>query len=1242
MIGNMYKQGVQHMIRKLSALLLAVMMTVGLLPAGVFALNGGLSGSGTETDPYIIEDAADWNAFAENVENGVGCAAYYKLSDDFDNSAEPIAVPVGTGEHPFTGVFDGNGRTLSVNLVDENSSQGYAPFREIGGAVIRNLTVTGTVNTAGWHCAGLVGFARDGSEDEPNTIENCNISVSVIGSDYKGGVVGHGSHSYLKIKDTIFSGVIADREGYYGGYDYTGGFMGWSDGNHLTVENCLFSGSYSGTGKFHPIAIQVDGAGTEAVFNGAYYTEPPTFENDGHIVGDGVMVMLSAPTDGLAKNVASGFGTLYAVGETKAEAGPYAYTGEAITVAPKVTFDRTELTAGTDYTFVIEGQNGHTVTDRGTYTVAVTGAGAYSGSFSFEFSVITDLIGAGTETDPYLIRDAADWITFAEDVSEGRSFIGEYVKLLADINVTDKVGVVSGGSQEKPFSGIFDGGSNTITVNIEEDNGDQGTALFCYINGAVITNLTVVGTVKNTSAYHAAGLVGFARSVDANGENTLENRIENCFVAVNVEGGDYIGGILGHGLDSNITIENCVFSGTLIGGGNAKGALFGWGDDGGDKLVTDCIYLFPAGQNTDNLDLVYFSGGSVMTTRVYKTTGVGDHGTRVYTEAPNEGLYKRVTILDSTVYVPNLIAYVGSYAYTGSEIAASPIVYFENQRLTEGTDYTFMVSPEPVQEAGSYTLTVTGIDPYAGSETLEFRVLGDVEYVDSDGSVKTVEALGYAVLEDQTELINGWYVVCGDSATWDRLMVLGDDVKLILVDGYTLMAPDGISVPAGKGLTIYGQEENTGRLLITNGEVDDNNAAIGGDNGPAGSITICGGDITVKGGSGGAGIGGGSGSAGGTINIYGGSVRAEGGDQGAGIGGGMNGSAGTINIYGGTVSASGGWGAADIGGGNGNSAGGGSITISGGRVEANGSGTYGIGAGSGNEGQATAISLGWTDSEDYIETNKEYCGSVTMLNAMRPMWSEDILEPGAVENDRINCTKLIPYYRFTVKFDKNGGTGDDMADQEFIYGIYQYLSGNAYSREGYSFAGWSTRPDGYGAMYGDGEYVGNLSSDVNGTVTLYAIWHEYGAPEMCFEMAELRGNEYSDQKNDLRFVFRVDLYSTRVLAGTEYYGSADPAFELTAMRVRYRKGGEAWSDGYVAIKKLFYIADWGDYLLFTVVFVNVPHKNDAALYSLAAEYAYRGVNDSGTGEYHRGVVVATSIDGVRNSDSPVYPDFPLN
>ena len=74
-------------------------------------------------------------------------------------------------------------------------------------------------------------------------------------------------------------------------------------------------------------------------------------------------------------------------------------------------------------------------------------------------------------------------------------------------------------------------------------------------------------------------------------------------------------------------------------------------------------------------------------------------------------------------------------------------------------------------------------------------------------------------------------------------------------------------------------------------------------------------------------------------------------------------------------------------------------------------------------------------------------------------------------------------YRKIVSFDANGGAGtmvDQMIDNSGT------LTANTFTREGYTFAGWATAPNG-AVVYTDGQEVTATSED-KGPVTLYAVW----------------------------------------------------------------------------------------------------------------------------------------------------------
>ena len=78
---------------------------------------------------------------------------------------------------------------------------------------------------------------------------------------------------------------------------------------------------------------------------------------------------------------------------------------------------------------------------------------------------------------------------------------------------------------------------------------------------------------------------------------------------------------------------------------------------------------------------------------------------------------------------------------------------------------------------------------------------------------------------------------------------------------------------------------------------------------------------------------------------------------------------------------------------------------------------------------------------------------------------------------------------YTVTFDANGGAGT-MTNEEYNYGESKSLFKNSYSREGYTFVGWSTTPTGT-VEYQDGtDYDFSQEADT----TLYAQWEKNAEP----------------------------------------------------------------------------------------------------------------------------------------------------
>ena len=225
----------------------------------------GLTGSGTENDPYLITSTELWDWFAFTVSQGRNYSGkFVRLDADID-----ISTTVGLrGDKPFSGTFLGNRHTITANISSTTTGtganeQGVAPFHYIKDATIKDLTVAGTIASASYHTSGLVGFA-----DGTNLIENCAVTATLnISNDYAGGLVGHGQTSTTTIRGCAFAGTI---NGVDGDRENIGGIWGWSDSGTPTLENCLEAGTYTRVYSMHPIGLQ----GNAGTITNCYYMNP--------------------------------------------------------------------------------------------------------------------------------------------------------------------------------------------------------------------------------------------------------------------------------------------------------------------------------------------------------------------------------------------------------------------------------------------------------------------------------------------------------------------------------------------------------------------------------------------------------------------------------------------------------------------------------------------------------------------------------------------------------------------------------------------------------------------------------------------------------------------------------------------------------------------------------------------------------------------------------------------------------
>ncbi|WP_195986141.1 TasA family protein [Clostridium sp. D33t1_170424_F3] len=173
-----------------------------------------------ETEEQLRQLAADVNA-------GMAEQKTYRLTNDIVLNGE--WTPIGTGEHPFTGTFDGNGYSISgLQITKPGSYQGL--FGDVVGGTIRNLSLKEVNISFGGQYQNWIGGVAGALERE-GRIENCRVEGNVKANGYDNMLVGGivGTVESGTVSGCTFSGNVRSSE-----------FLGGIAGRLMkgTIENC--------------------------------------------------------------------------------------------------------------------------------------------------------------------------------------------------------------------------------------------------------------------------------------------------------------------------------------------------------------------------------------------------------------------------------------------------------------------------------------------------------------------------------------------------------------------------------------------------------------------------------------------------------------------------------------------------------------------------------------------------------------------------------------------------------------------------------------------------------------------------------------------------------------------------------------------------------------------------------------------------------------------------------------------
>ncbi len=232
-----------------------------------FSVIEPLSGSGTQSSPYLIGSIADMTQFANSDFAATYWASdvYVKLTADLTyDGTENNYTPVGTNGNPFYGHFNGDGHTISGINISGTSSYlgifGYITNAEVSGIILANSTFEGY-----FQMGGIVGYSNNGLVSDCWVKDDVTINAQF---DDIGGIVGNNSTGTVR---GCTSAATVSGSSNYG--NCIGGIVG-TNGN---IENSLYTGnSVTGESLIGAIAgYEVTDYNNDFCYNIAnnYYTQ---------------------------------------------------------------------------------------------------------------------------------------------------------------------------------------------------------------------------------------------------------------------------------------------------------------------------------------------------------------------------------------------------------------------------------------------------------------------------------------------------------------------------------------------------------------------------------------------------------------------------------------------------------------------------------------------------------------------------------------------------------------------------------------------------------------------------------------------------------------------------------------------------------------------------------------------------------------------------------------------------------
>lgn len=480
-----------------------------------------------DTTAAEISSAAEFADIANNLSGS------YKLTAD-------ITLTTGLTE-TFTGIFDGNGHSITIGSKDAPATQGI--FASAKNFTIKNLTVKGSIKAAG-NTAAFVA-AAPGNAAFINCINFADIISKTAGS-YAGGFLGDGY--------TGGGSVVFENCRNYGTVDVAGNTKSSANGGLTGVAKTV---TMTNSANYGNISAQSNGGGligwctnsiniSDCANFGAVANAVSGREN---YVGGAVGKLGNTAAGTITKFFNAGTVTNGVLGTNSTYAGKnkITYCVNAVTSANAITGLSGVTTTGCYYLAGAVNDTTGAVLKTSDELKALTLEG-YAKQNGYDYP-LPEGVEYITKEDALIIK-----ISTAEQFKNiANNLSGEY-KLADDIDLSN-----CSYTAISSFKGVLDGNGYTINLGSNATHG-----IFSSVSNATIRNLTVKGSINATA--NAGAFADAATGTAA---------FINCTNFANVtakSGAAYVGGILGNGYDgcSALTFTNCVNYGTVDVSGNTK------------------------------------------------------------------------------------------------------------------------------------------------------------------------------------------------------------------------------------------------------------------------------------------------------------------------------------------------------------------------------------------------------------------------------------------------------------------------------------------------------------------------------------------------------------------------------------------------------------------------------------------------------------------------------------------------